>query len=52
MSNQKGISFSKSAVYEQQYPSVDAGFLKEGLTIAAEAMAEFGNGTTEDMIVY
>ena len=52
MSNQKGISFSKSAPYEQQYPGVDAGFIKDGLAIAAETMAEFGNGTVEEITVY
>ncbi len=38
--------------YGYGIPGVDAGFLKEGLTISAEAMSEFGNGTIEEISVY
>jgi len=32
-------------------PGVEAGFLKDGLTIAAETMAEFGGGTVREIAV-
>lgn len=38
--------------YAYGIPGVGAEFLKEGLTIAAETMAEFGNGTIEEVTVY
>jgi len=38
--------------YGYGIPGVEAGFLKDGLTIAAETMAEFGNGTVEEITVY
>jgi len=38
--------------YAYGIPGVVAAVLKEGLTIAAETMAEFGNGTIEEITVY
>jgi DNA/RNA-binding domain of Phe-tRNA-synthetase-like protein len=38
--------------YGYGIPGVDAEFIKDGLTIAAETMAEFGNGTVEEITVY
>lgn len=38
--------------YGYGIPGVDAGFLEDGLTIAAETMAEFGNGSIEEITVY
>jgi len=38
--------------YGYGIPGVEAGFLKDGLTIAAETMDEFGNGTIEEISVY
>ena len=38
--------------YGYGIPGVEAGFIKDGLTIAAETMAEFGNGTIEEISVY
>jgi DNA/RNA-binding domain of Phe-tRNA-synthetase-like protein len=38
--------------YGYGIPGVGAEFLKDGLTIAAETMGEFGNGTIEEITVY
>ena len=38
--------------YGYGIPGVEAEFLKEGLTIAADTMAEFGNGTIEEISLY
>jgi len=37
--------------YGYGIPGVEAEFLKDGLTIAAETMGEFGNGTVEEISV-
>jgi DNA/RNA-binding domain of Phe-tRNA-synthetase-like protein len=38
--------------YGYGIPGVGAEFLKDGLTIAAETMGEFGNGTVEEITLY
>lgn len=38
--------------YGYGIPGVEAGFLKDGLTIAAEALDQFGNGTIEEITLY
>lgn len=38
--------------YGYGIPGVEAEFLKDGLTIAAETMSEFGNGTVEEITVH
>ncbi len=38
--------------YGYGIPNVEAEFLKDGLTIAAETMSEFGNGIVEEITVY
>jgi len=38
--------------YAYAVPGIDSSFLKEGLTIAAETVAEFGEGTIEGLEIY
>jgi DNA/RNA-binding domain of Phe-tRNA-synthetase-like protein len=38
--------------YAYAVPGIEALYLKEGLAIAAETMAEFGNGTVESLEIY
>jgi DNA/RNA-binding domain of Phe-tRNA-synthetase-like protein len=38
--------------YAYAVPGIDGRFLKDGLTVAAETMAEFGGGTIEGIEVY
>jgi DNA/RNA-binding domain of Phe-tRNA-synthetase-like protein len=37
--------------YAYAVPGIEANYIKEGLTIAAETMARFGQGTIEDLLV-
>jgi DNA/RNA-binding domain of Phe-tRNA-synthetase-like protein len=38
--------------YAYAVPGIDARFLKEGLSVAAESMSEFGGGTIEGIEIY
>ena len=38
--------------YTYAVPGIDASYLKEGLSIAAETVAEFGGGTIEGLEIY
>ena len=38
--------------YAYAVPGIDSVYLKEGLTVAAETMAEFGGGKVEGIEVY
>jgi len=38
--------------YAYAVPGIDGRYLKDGLTVAAETMAEFGGGTIEGIEVY
>lgn len=38
--------------YAYAVPGIDARYLKEGLTVAAETMAQFGNGTREYLEIF
>ena len=38
--------------YAYAVPGIDSSYLKEGLSIAAETVAEFGEGTIEGLEIY